>query len=41
MAVEVNPRDIQNRTTDARGRAYLGPEYKNTTVHLAVLGEHS
>lgn len=38
MGIEVNPRDIQNRTTDDRGRAYLGPEYANSTVHVAVLG---
>lgn len=38
MGIEVNPVEIQNRTTDDRGRAYLGPAYRNTTVHVAVLG---
>jgi len=38
MGVTVQPSEIQNASTDDRGRAYLGPEYRNKTVQVAVLG---
>lgn len=37
MRVEVTPEDVQVLTTDDRGRAYLGTEYANETVEVAVL----
>lgn len=37
MKVHVDPDDIQQGTTDDRGRIYLGPEYKNETVEIAIL----
>ena len=37
MKVDVDPDDIQKRTTDDRGRVYLGTEYANSEVELAVL----
>ena len=38
MKVEVDPSDVDTYTTDDRGRVYLGTEYTNTTVELAILG---
>jgi len=37
MKVDVDPDDIQKRTTDDRGRVYLGPEYADNTVTVAIL----
>lgn len=38
MRVEIAPEDVQVLTTDDRGRAYLGTEYADETVEVAVLG---
>lgn len=37
MDVKVDPDNIVTGTTDDRGRIYLGPEYKNQTVEVAIL----
>jgi hypothetical protein len=37
MRVEVDPDDVQEATTDDRGRVYLGPEYADKRVEIAVL----
>jgi len=37
MKVDVDPDDIQKASTDDRGRVYLGPEYANSEVEVAVL----
>lgn len=37
MGIDVNPQAIQERPTDDRGRAYLGPEYAGMNVTVAVL----
>lgn len=37
MNVEIDPDDVTKATTDDRGRIYLGPEYANTEVEVAVL----
>ena len=37
MYVRINPDDVDTYTTDDRGRLYLGSEYKNTEVEIAVL----
>jgi hypothetical protein len=42
MNVHIHPDDVQTATTDARGRIYLGTEYTNTTVEIAILNnEHT
>jgi len=38
MHVKVDPDDVQELTTDSRGRVYLGSEYADTTVEVAVVG---
>lgn len=37
MQVEIDPTDVQKLSTDDRGRVYLGTEYANRTVEVAVL----
>jgi hypothetical protein len=37
MHVKVDPDDVQELTTDERGRVYLGSEYADTTVEVAVV----
>lgn len=37
MRVHVSKDDIVESTTDDRGRIYLGTEYANQTVEVAVL----
>ena len=37
MYVRINPDDVDTYKTDDRGRLYLGSEYKNTEVEIAVL----
>lgn len=37
MQVTINPEDVQVLETDDRGRVYLGTEYANATVEVAVL----
>ena len=37
MEITIHPDDIETGTTDARGRIYLGPEYQNKTVEVAIL----
>lgn len=37
MRVEVDPDDVQVLTTDHRGRVYLGPEFADSEVEVAVL----
>ena len=39
MKVEIDPDSVVKRTTDGRGRIYLGSEYANKTVEVAVLDE--
>jgi len=39
MELTVDPDDVQELTTDGRGRVYLGTEYANTTVQVAVLDD--
>ena len=39
MYVRINPNDVDTYSTDDRGRVYLGSEYKNTEVEIAVLDE--
>lgn len=38
MKVEIDPDDVTKSSTDDRGRFYLGSEYANQTVEVAVLG---
>jgi len=38
MYVKVDPDDVQKLTTDNRGRVYLGSDYADTTVEVAVVG---
>jgi len=37
MHVKVDPEDVQELSADERGRVYLGLEYSDTTVEVAVL----
>ena len=37
MKVDVSPDDVDTYSTDDRGRLYLGTEFKNATVEIAVL----
>ena len=37
MKVHVEPEDIVKRSTDDRGRIYLGSKYANKVVEAAVL----
>lgn len=37
MKVSVSKDDIVEGTTDSRGRIYLGTEYANKTVEVAIL----
>jgi len=37
MKVDVSPDDVDSYNTDDRGRLYLGTEFKNATVEIAVL----
>lgn len=39
MRVEVDPDDVHVLTADDRGRVYLGTEYANKTVEVAVLDD--
>jgi hypothetical protein len=38
MHIQVSPDDVQELTTDDRGRVYLGSEYADRTVEVAVVG---
>jgi len=38
MNVEVHPDDVDEYSTDGRGRIYLGTEYANTEVEVAIVG---
>lgn len=38
MKVEVDPDDVDKLKADDRGRVYLGSEYANKEVEVAVLG---
>lgn len=38
MNVNVAPDDVNELTADDRGRVYLGPEYANKRVEVAVVG---
>lgn len=37
MKVNIDPDDVKKVDTDDRGRAYLGSEYKNSELEVAVL----
>lgn len=37
MHVRINPDDVDTYTTDDRGRLYLGTEYANKNVEIAIL----
>ena len=37
MKVHIDPDDVIKKGTDDRGRIYLGSEYANKTVEVAVL----
>jgi len=37
MHVQIDPDDVRKLRTDDRGRVYLGTEYANETVEVAVL----
>ena len=39
MQIEAHPDDVSQYSTDDRGRIYLGSEFANTEVEVAVLGE--
>lgn len=39
MYVRINPDDVIEATTDSRGRVYLGSEYADSEVEIAVLDE--
>jgi hypothetical protein len=39
MHVQVDPDDVQTLTTDDRGRVYLGSEYANSEVQVAVVDD--
>lgn len=39
MKVEIDPDDVKKRTTDDRGRVYLGTEYANVDVEVVVLND--
>lgn len=38
MKVDVSPDDVDTYETDDRGRVYLGTEYADGEVEIAVLG---
>lgn len=37
MKLDVKPEDVDEYTTDSRGRLTLGAEYDNQTVEIAIL----
>lgn len=37
MKVHVDPEDVVKRTTDDRGRIYLGKEHANKVIEVAIL----
>lgn len=37
MKVEIDPSDLVERSTDDRGRFYLGSEYANQNVKVLIL----
>lgn len=37
MKVHVDPDDVYKKTTDGRGRFYLGPDFADTEIEIAVL----
>lgn len=37
VTLEVDAKDLKDRTTDARGRVRLGPEYAGRDVVVAVV----
>lgn len=38
MKVEIDPDDVTKKSTDDRGRFYLGSDYAGQTVEIAILG---
>ena len=38
MRIDVHPDDVDEYSTDGRGRIYLGTEYANTEVEVAIVG---
>jgi len=38
MRIEVHPDDVDEYSTDGRGRLYLGTEYANMNVEVAIVG---
>jgi len=38
MELNVHPDDVDEYSTDSRGRIYLGTEYANTEVEVAIVG---
>jgi hypothetical protein len=39
MRVHVRPEDVQVCKADSRGRVYLGPEYADAEIEVAVLDQ--
>lgn len=39
MQIEAHPDDVSQYSTDSRGRIYLGAEFADTEVEVAILGE--
>jgi len=39
MKVDIKPDDADTYSTDDRGRVYLGSEYANSEVELAILSD--
>jgi len=40
MKIDVHPDEVDEYSTDDRGRVYLGTEYANSSVELAIV-EHT
>lgn len=38
MKVDIDPQDLQEKTTDRRGRFTLGSDYANQKVKILVVG---
>jgi len=38
MKIDAHPDDVDEYTADDRGRVYLGTEYANEQVELAIVG---
>jgi len=37
MKIEIDPDDVKTVELDDRGRGYVSPKYKNTTVEIAIM----